>query len=82
MGVQTLGRFRRWSVRPVIGRTKPKDGNKVEALLRFSTVADVEHDFAMKFQQRKATGTWSVTTPESHESPNRERPEENSHDRR
>jgi len=39
-------------------RRKPKVGNKVEALLRFSTVADAERDFAPKLYADE--GDWDL----------------------
>jgi len=56
--VQTLARFPRQSVWPVITRRKPKVGNKAEALLRFSTVADAEPDFALKLYAEE--GNWDL----------------------
>ena len=37
-------------------RRRPKVGNKVESLLRFSTLADAERDFALRFYAEE--GNW------------------------
>ena len=50
----------------MIRRRKPKVGNKVEALLRFSTVADGERDFALKFYAEE--GNWDLVGNNARES--------------
>ena len=42
----------------MIRRRKPKVGHKAKALLRFSTVADAERDFALTFYAEE--GNWDL----------------------
>ena len=81
--VQTQARFTRRSVWPVMTRRKPKVGNKTRVLLRCSTVADAERDFALNVYAEE--GDWDLVGNNAQESRQfcTEQPEENcNHDGR